>query len=156
VQWQASSLEPLRPLTIDRFQARVTAPTAEKNSRGDQEEPSSEKTADAIARVLIGKEIQNANKPLAGQAVHYALGIGLGVAYGVAAEFRPSVTAGSGAAFGVVVATLLDETAVPASGLGEVPWKAGLTSNLYAYASHLVFGGTAELVRRQVAGTLRA
>jgi len=82
------------------------------------------------------------------------LGIGLGTAYAVAAEFRPSVTTGYGTAFGVGTATLLDEAAVPAVGLGDAPWKADLPTQLYSYASHLVFGGVTEFVRRQVAGTL--
>ena len=93
---------------------------------------------------------------LAGQAMHYLLGLGLGAAYGVAAEFRPGIAAGKGAAFGIGTATLLDETAVPALGLGAAPWKAPLTTNLFSYASHLVFGVTAELVRGRVATTLTA
>ena len=44
--------------------------------------------------------------------------------------------------------------AVPAVGLGSAPWNAGVASNLYSYASHLVFGGVTEIVRRQVAATL--
>lgn len=88
--------------------------------------------------------------------MHYALGIGLGVAYAIAAEFRPVVTTGFGAAFGLGTATVLDETAVPAFGLGKAPWKAKWSSHLYSYASHLVFGTTTELVRRRIVGTLRA
>ncbi len=82
------------------------------------------------------------------------LGIGLGVLYGVAAEFRPAVTAGYGSAFGLGTATVLDEGVVPAVGLGQAPWQASASSNLYSYVSHLVFGWTAELVRHQVARTL--
>ena len=140
---------------MDRFQAAVTA-LSPPGDNGDKQEPATQKAADGIARALTGDELPPAEKPLAGQAMHYALGIGLGVAYGIAAEFRPSVTAGFGTAFGACTATLLDEGAVPALGLGQAPWKAGLASNLYGYASHLVFGTTTELVRRHVAGTLRA
>lgn len=140
---------------MDRFQAALSSGGDAEEDGGEPEEPATEKAADAVARTLTGREVAKADKPLAGQAVHYTLGIGLGVAYGIAAEFRPSVTAGFGSAFGIGTATLLDEAVVPAVGLGRPPWQAGLASNLYAYASHLVFGGTAELVRRQVAGTLR-
>lgn len=136
---------------MDRFQA-ATAPLLP--SSGSDEEPATEKAADAVARQVIGQDIAAADKPLAGQSVHYALGIGLGIAYGIAAEFRPSVTAGYGAAFGIGTATLLDEGVVPAVGLGSPPWRSDLATNLYSYASHLVFGGVGELVRRQVAGTL--
>jgi putative membrane protein len=140
---------------MDRFQAAVTA-LSSSGDDGEQQEPATQKAADGLARALTGGDIPAVDKPLAGQAIHYALGIGLGVAYGIAAEFRPSVTAGFGAAFGASTATLLDQGAVPTLGLGQAPWKAGLASNLYGYASHLVFGATTELVRRQVAGTLQA
>ncbi len=136
---------------MDRFQA-VVAPLLP--SSGGDAGPATQQAADAVARTVTGAEVPEADKPLAGQAVHYALGIGLGVAYGIAAEFRPAVTAGRGAAFGLGTATLLDEGVVPVVGLGSAPWDAGVASNLYSYASHLVFGGVAEIVRRQVAATL--
>jgi uncharacterized membrane protein YagU involved in acid resistance len=139
---------------MDRFQAAVSALTASDD--GDKQvEPATEKAADAIARQIVGRAVAAADKPLAGQAIHYALGIGLGIAYGVAAEFRPAVTAGYGTGFGLVTATILDEGAVPAVGLGSAPWNTDLSTNLYSYASHLVFGSAGELVRRQVAATLR-
>ena len=136
---------------MDRFQAAASSLLpADRN--GD--EPATEKAADAVATAGAGHEVSDAAKPLAGQGIHYALGIGLGLAYGIVAEFRPSVTAGLGTVFGLSTATLLDESAVPAVGLADAPWKAPLPTTLYAYASHLVFGATAEIVRRQVAGTL--
>ena len=136
---------------MDRFQAAITMLSSDE---GDDQEPATEKAADGVARVVTGHALARPDKPLAGQAIHYALGIGLGAAYGIAAEFLPAVTAGRGAAFGIGTATLLDEAMVPAVGLGEAPWKAGVASNLYSYASHLVFGGATELVRKQVATTL--
>lgn len=136
---------------MDRFQAVASSMLPSDSGGG---EPATEKAADAAATAVVGHEVSDAAKPLAGQSVHYALGIGLGIAYGIAAEFRPSVTTGYGTAFGLGTATLLDEAAVPAVGLGDAPWKAPLSTTLYAYASHLVFGGTAEIVRRQVDGTL--
>ncbi len=137
---------------MDRFQAAVSALSSDDD--GAQAEPATEKAADGVAERVTGREVADENKPLAGQAVHYALGIGLGVLYGVAAEFRPAVTAGYGSAFGLGTATVLDEGVVPAVGLGKAPWQASASSNLYSYVSHLVFGWTAELVRHQVARTL--
>ena len=137
---------------MDLFQAATSAMSS--SSGEEASEPATEKTADRIAEALTGSELAPADKTIAGQGVHYAFGIALGLAYGIAAEFRPTVTAGYGTAFGVGSATLFDEGFVPAAGLGEVPWKAGLTGNLYAYASHLVFGVTSELIRRQVVRSL--
>ncbi len=136
---------------MDRFQAAASPLLP---SGGGDSEPATEKAADAVATAVTGHAIPDADKPLAGQTVHYAIGIALGAAYGIAAEFRPSVTSGYGTAFGLGTATILDEAAVPATGLGRAPWAAGIASNLYSYASHLVFGGVSEIVRRQVAGTL--
>jgi len=138
---------------MDRFQAGIAALSSPEH---EDEEPATEQAADAVAKRITSSELAEADKPLAGQAIHYALGIGLGVAYSVAAEFRPAVTAAYGTAFGVGTANLLDEGAVPAIGLGEAPWKANPATTLYSYASHLVFGGVAELVRRQVRSTLVA
>jgi putative membrane protein len=141
-------------LAMDRFQAGVTA-LASSDDEAEKQEPATEKAADGVANAITSRDVPPADKPLAGQTMHYALGMGLGVAYGIAAEFRPAVTAGFGTAVGLGTATVLDEGAVPALGLGQAPWKAGLTSHLYGYASHLVFGSTTEAVRRQVAGTLQ-
>lgn len=138
---------------MDRFQAAVSPLLP---SSGEDEEPATQKAADALARGATGHDVAAPDKPLAGQAIHYALGIGLGIAYGVAAEFRPAIAAGYGTAFGIGTATLLDEGAVPAVGLGSPPWKSNLPTALYSYASHLVFGATTEIVRRQVAATLSA
>ena len=134
---------------MDRFQA-VTSSLL-PSSGG---EPATEKAADVVATAVKGHAIPDADKPLAGQVIHYVVGIALGAAYGIAAEFRPSVTAGYGTAFGLGTATILDEVAVSATGLGSAPWEAGIASNLDSYASHLVFGSVSEFVRRQVAGTL--
>jgi putative membrane protein len=137
---------------MDRFQAVMASLSS--GSDEDNGEPATEQAADRLARAATGEGLSAAVRPVAGQALHYALGIGLGAAYGIAAEFRPSVTAGYGSSFGLGTAVLLDEGAVPALGLGEAPWRADLATTGYAVASHLVFGGVAEFVRRQVRSTL--
>ncbi|RZM13598.1 MAG: DUF1440 domain-containing protein, partial [Sphingomonas sp.] len=82
---------------MDRFQAAASPLLP---SSGSDSEPATEKAADAVSSGITGRKVPDADKPLAGQAVHYAVGIALGAAYGVAAEFRPSVTTGFGTAFG--------------------------------------------------------
>lgn len=139
-------------LAMDRFQA-LASPLV-SSDEGDRSEPATEKAADAVSRHATGHEVAQAAKPVAGQAIHYALGIGLGVAYGIAAEFLPPVTWGYGAAYGIGTATVLDEGVVPAVGLGNPAWQTDAATNAYSYASHLVFGCVSELVRKQVAGTL--
>ena len=135
---------------MDRFQALASAVS---NDDGEGE-PATEQAADAATKAVTGTELPEADKPIGGQGVHYALGTLLGVAYGVAAEFRPQVTAGFGTAFGTGTALLLDEAAVPAAGLSEAPWKTPASTHLYGLASHLIFGAVAEGVRRTVDATL--
>ena len=124
-------------------------------SDGGEEEPATAKAADRVAKAVTGAPVPEPDHPLAGQIVHYALGAGLGLAYGIAAEFSPRVTAGYGAGFGLTTAALLDEAAVPAAGLGTPPWSTSPATHAYTIASHLVFGAVAELTRRQVNASLQ-
>ncbi|SEM77018.1 Protein of unknown function [Sphingomonas gellani] len=133
---------------MDRFQAVLTA--ASSSSSDDEDEPATNKAADRIARATTGHDVPDDKKDAAGQGVHYALGAGLGLAYGMAAEASPAVTSGLGTAFGGTVAGLLDEAAVPAVGLGPAPWKTPASGHAYTLASHMVFGVTAEITRRLV------
>ena len=136
---------------MDRFQAGVAA----LSSSDSDAEPATEKAADKVSQVVVGHPVSDDRKPLAGQAVHYALGAGLGIVYAVAAEYRPAVTAGYGTAFAVANTALLDEAAVPAAGLGDAPWKTPPSTHLYSVASHIVFGTVTEGVRRVLRGWMR-
>jgi uncharacterized membrane protein YagU involved in acid resistance len=138
-------------LAMDLFQAGIAALSSSESDA----EPATQKVADKVSQVVVGHEIPDDRKPLAGQVVHYALGAGLGVAYAVAAEYRPAVTAGFGTAFAAVTTAVLDETAVPAAGLGDAPWKTSPTTHLYSATSHIVFGTVTEGVRRLLLGWLK-
>ena len=136
---------------MDGFQAIASQLTGSGDDGG---EPATAKAADKVKIAATGTPVAKADQPLAGQIVHYALGAGLGIAYGIAAEFKPHVTAGYGAAFGIGVAATLDEAVVPAVGLGDAPWHSDATTTVYSLLSHLVFGTVAELTRRRVRSTL--
>lgn len=129
---------------MERFQAAATA----LSGSDDDGEPATERAADAAARIATGADVSDANKPLAGQLVHYAVGAGLGLGYAVIARRRPGVTAGFGGAFGLATAALLDEVAVPAAGFGPPPWKTPAATHAYSLASHLLFGAAVEGARR--------
>jgi uncharacterized membrane protein YagU involved in acid resistance len=114
--------------------------------------PATVKAADMASRAATGDPLPEADKDNAGQIVHYLFGAALGAGYGLLAEYRPRATAGFGTAFAMGSATLFDEIAVPAAGLGKPPTEAPLSSHANSYASHAVFGVVTEAVRRALRG----
>ena len=112
------------------------------------------KAARAISEGIFGHELKEHEKKAAGAAVHYAFGTVTGGLYGAVAEFSPEVTVGAGLPFGAAFWLVADETMVPLLGLSKPPTEYPVSTHVYALASHLVFGLTAEIVRRAVRRTL--
>jgi putative membrane protein len=108
------------------------------------------KAAKAISEGIFGHQLRESEKESAGAAVHYAFGAATGGLYGAVAEVWPEVTLGAGLPFGAAFWLVADETAVPLLGLSKPPTEYSLSTHVYAFASHLVYGLTAELVRRAV------
>jgi uncharacterized membrane protein YagU involved in acid resistance len=105
------------------------------------------KTAVAIAEALH-TEIPQEKKKTAGSVVHYAYGTILGGLYGMAAEDWRPARWGEGALFGAAVWLGSDEIMVPALKLAKGPREYPLKVHAGALASHVVYGVTAEMVRR--------
>jgi hypothetical protein len=121
----------------------------------DQEQDDApERLANAISVGVLGRELTEREKEVAGTAFHYAMGTTAGALYGAVAEVIPEVKAGAGLPFGAVVWLTADEGLVPALGLSKSPTEYPLSIHVYAFASHLVFGLATELVRRAVRRTL--
>lgn len=129
---------------MDLFQ-RGVAKLQDSDSSG---ESAATRAADAASEAVSGEPVPEQRKAAAGQAVHYGVGVLLGMSYGLVAEYWRPATAAAGAPFGLATAALLDETAVPIAGLGDAPWKAPASTHAYSAASHLVFGTFAEATRR--------
>jgi hypothetical protein len=108
------------------------------------------RAASAVSEGLFDHKLTQSEKKIAGPAVHYILGTGVGGLYGAAAEMAPKVTAGSGLPFGAVFWLVVDEGAVPLLRLSKGPTAYPLSTHAYALSSHFVYGLTAELVRRAV------
>jgi uncharacterized membrane protein YagU involved in acid resistance len=90
-------------------------------------------------------EKQNSNR-------HYAIGAAMGGLYGAFYEISPATRQMGGAAFGTAIWATMDETAVlrlsvPAT---EHPPE----HHARAFAGHMVFGVTTEIVRRGVRALL--
>jgi uncharacterized membrane protein YagU involved in acid resistance len=114
------------------------------------QDDSTVKAAKAISHGLFGYELKEDQKKAAGAAVHYAFGSATGGLYGAVAEVLPEVTLGAGVPFGAVFWLVADETAVPLLGLSKPATEYPLSTHVYAFASHLVYGLTTEVVRRSL------
>jgi uncharacterized membrane protein YagU involved in acid resistance len=106
------------------------------------------KAANTASEAVTGAPVPEESKAAAGNLVHYGFGGVLGLLYGLAAEYRPEVTTGGGTGFGALSMLVFDEVAVPAAGLGDAPTETPASTHLYAFLSHVVFGGVAEGTRR--------
>lgn len=114
------------------------------------EDDTTVKAASAVSEGLFDHRLTEREKKIAGPAVHYSLGMGVGGLYGAAAEMAPKVTAGKGLPFGAVFWLVVDEGAVPLLGLSKGPTAYPLSTHAYALSSHFVYGLTVEVVRRAV------
>jgi putative membrane protein len=126
---------------------------APEQNKEDQDD-ATVKTAKAISEHVFGHTLKESEKQAAGAAVHYAFGAATGGLYGALAEVSPEVTAGAGLPFGAVFWAVADETAVPLLGLSKGPTEYPVSTHVYALASHLVYGMTAEATRRVVRNIL--
>jgi hypothetical protein len=119
-----------------------------EQSNDESEDDATVKTASTLSEGLFGHQLTPDEKKIAGPAVHYAVGAAGGLVYGIAAELASEVTAGVGLPYGAAFWLVVDEGLVPLLGLAKGPGEYPLSAHAYALASHLVFGATAEGVRR--------
>ena len=126
----------------------------EKRGSNQEDDNAAIRTGSAIAEFGFDKKLTHDEKELAGAVAHYAMGAASGAIYGIAAELAPATTVGVGLPFGAAVWAVADEGLVPALGLSKSATEYPLSIHAYAFASHLVFGLSAEVVRRTVRRTL--
>jgi len=146
---------------MDRFQAGWNKLSNARKEKPDENSPRREsssdtkseedvatvKTAAALSRFLFDHELTARQKQVAGPAVHYAFGTAIGGLYGALATMKPGTASRGGIPFGAALWLVADEALVPALGLGAAPTKTPLSLQIYALASHLVYGLSTELVR---------
>jgi putative membrane protein len=122
--------------------------------KDDERDTAPARLANAVSVGITGRELAKDEKEVAGAALHYAMGITSGAIYGVVVEALPVATVGAGLPFGAAIWLIADEGIVPAAGLSKWPTEYPLPVHLYAFASHLVFGLTTEVVRKAVRAAL--
>jgi uncharacterized membrane protein YagU involved in acid resistance len=121
-----------------------------KNDDAEEQDDTTVKAASAISEGIFDHKLTKDEKKIAGPAVHYALGTGVGGLYGAVAEVVPQVTSGAGLPFGATFWLVVDETAVPLLRLSKGPTEYPASTHVYALTSHLVYGLTAEVVRQSL------
>jgi putative membrane protein len=124
------------------------------NQNKEDQDDATMKAAEAISEHVFGRTLTKSEKKAGGAVVHYAFGAATGGLYGALAEVAPEVTTGAGLPFGAVFWAVADETAVPLLGLSKGPTEYPVSIHVYALASHLVYGVTAEATRRVVRNIL--
>lgn len=127
-----------------RYGDRVGLPTPAQSD----EEPATERAANRLAVAASGEGLPSDQRKLGGEAVHYATGAALGAAYGVVASSVRGSTLGSGLPFGLATWYLMDQKLVPELRLGPPPAQTDRNTQVYALVAHLVFGFTADALRR--------
>lgn len=122
----------------------------ERGGKEEEDDDATERVADAISQGVFNHKLTEREKDVAGTGVHYAFGVTTGGLYGAMSELAPGVMAGAGLPLGAFVWLTADEGIVPALGLSRLPTEYPLSTHAYSLASHLVYGLTAEIVRRVV------
>lgn len=108
-----------------------------------------------LAEKLAGHELTAREETIAVETIHWGFGALTGAAYGALAEFYPAATAKDGAGFGIALASLTHEGALPAMGLSAPLEEQTTRERTSEMASHAVFGVVTETVRRAVRKILR-
>jgi putative membrane protein len=93
----------------------------------------------------VGHKLTKTEETVAAGTIHWGFGALTGLAYGALAEYFPAATAKDGASFGLALATLTHETALPAEYQEQT---VGERSS--EIATHVVYGVMVETVRRFV------
>jgi uncharacterized membrane protein YagU involved in acid resistance len=127
---------------------RAVARKLQERSSNTEQDDATERFASALSVGMVRRQLPEPEKDVAGTVSHYGFGNAAAGLYGVAAELVPGMTKGVGLPFGAFIWLAADEGAVPALGLSKSPAEYPLGTHAYALASHLVFGVTAEAVRR--------
>jgi putative membrane protein len=132
--------------TMNQFQAITN-----RNRKAQREDDNATvKAAERISEGLLHRRLSRDRKKRAGSAVHYAYGALVGGLYGALAERSKRVRKLAGIPYGCALWLLGDEVAVPLLRLSKGPTAYPVSNHAMALASHVVYGATADLVRRAV------
>ena len=150
-------------VVMTQFQNAVAALSGNSDGNGDEhgqrreperqsDDPATVRAAQAIAKSVTGNSIPAQRREMAGQAVHYAMGMVTGAVYGMMRERAAEPRTGAGLLFGGGVWAIADEIAAPAMRLSDGPYPVSTHAN--ALAAHLVYGATTAAVTAELRALL--
>jgi putative membrane protein len=116
--------------------------------KGEASDPATLKLARRLSREYLHRDISDEDVKAAEAAVHYGFGTVMGAVYGGLSEYVPQMKAGFGSAYATVLFVGVDEIAVPLAGLSGKLNEVPISSHVLGFTAHMVYGVTAELVRR--------
>ncbi|CAA9890187.1 conserved hypothetical protein [Candidatus Methylobacter favarea] len=120
----------------------------QEKGKDDPDDDATERLSNFISEEVFDHDLTEGEKDLAGTAFHYGFGLTVGGVYGMAAELLPEVAIGAGLPYGALIWVTADEGVVPLLGLSKSPSELPFSKLAYSFSSHLVYGLTAEIVRR--------
>lgn len=126
---------------VDWFNYRHEDPQARRRTRSVR--PGGQDPAHVLARRvegMAGTDPSPARHHLAGQAIHYAIGIGPAAIYGVMKGRVAGIGADRGLLYGLALFLIQDELANAATGLAADPRRYPWQAHARGLVAHLVYG----------------
>ncbi len=100
-----------------------------------------------LAEKMAGGGLSKAQEHVAAESIHWFFGAAAGAAYGGLVEYYPAASSKEGASFGIALATLTHEGALPAMGLAAAPDDQTPREHTSEMTSHIAYGVVTEIVR---------
>lgn len=119
----------------------------DENASAEESDNATEKVARHVAAFAMGRALSKEEKKIGGSIVHYTFGSIMGGLYGAVAEHYGRAHLGHGLIFGTVLFLGADEVGVPLFKLSGPPSETPLSKHAEAWAAHVVYGATTEIVR---------
>jgi putative membrane protein len=116
----------------------------------NEDQNANEIAAQKVATATIDRPLTRQELEVAAPLVHYAFGATMGALYGGLVEVSPPVRWLGGSGWGTALWMVGDEIAVPLLGLSRAGQDYPVEAHLQAFAAHIVYGVTADVVRRGV------
>lgn len=104
----------------------------------------------AFAEHVTHRNLDDRQREMTLQAIHFAFGALAGAVYGIMTEYEPSLAAWRGAAFGITLNRITHESVLPRMGLSRPKDELPTQDRISEWATHAVYGVTTDSVRRLV------